>query len=335
MKRVLMFGGLILWCFSGSANEYGYKKITVLTAPIGRNDVSWRGGPSSVKRSVIDGLQKLGIPFNVNPQSITEVGDVVHVLSNIDALRQAIQLKRDGRIKKLLAGPNLMVRSNEVNHLLASPEIDICIVPCDWVKNAYREDEISLKNRIQSWYAGVDTDFWCPPVKKSASNNVLIYCKLNQSGYEQFYQKVEEILRKNQWVPVRICYGSYSSEQFKQLLSKVAFSVFLSRSESQGIAYAESWSMGVPTLCWDPNEPLWIQGKCYWPVASCPYINPNVGASWKNFDELEGLVKSIKDLLPAFSPREWVLQNMSDEVSAQLLLKIVQSEPNAAIPSII
>lgn len=308
-----------------------YQKVTILTAPIGHNSSQY-GGPQSVTRSLIAGLSQLGITFNYNPSRIDDVGDVVMVLADLHALRQAISLKKSGRIKKLLAGPNLVVRANEDGGILADPEVDICIVPSYWVKPSYEDDEPSLKNRIQIWYAGVDTYCWFPArtLQQKITDgvkNVLVYWKTEE---KVFCKKVENILRANGFNPIRLQYGSYNKEYFKQTLSTALFAVFITRSESQGIAFAESWAMDVPTLVWDPQEPLMIRGKLHWPISACPYLNESNGTLWKNGAELTNLIQNISNELSHFSPRSWVIRHMSDEISAQLICNIINQPPNAS-----
>jgi len=187
------------------------------------------GGHSAVTRSVVQGLTKLGTRFNYNPERLKNVAEVVVVLSGIEALKQAIQWKKSGRVKRLLAGPNLVVRSSEYNGLLTSPEIDICLVPSDWVRVAYEEDAPSLRGRIRVWPAGVDSKYWKPKQRRSEARNVLVYWKTER---EEFCDSVERILCSFGWVPIRLAYGRYTKREFKMALSASSFAVFVSRSES-------------------------------------------------------------------------------------------------------
>jgi hypothetical protein len=309
-----------------SQSIVAYEKLTLLTAPIGHHGSQY-GGPLSVTTSLISGLTHLGVIFNHNPLRFEDVGDVVMVLSDVRALGQAIQLKRQGKIKKLLAGPNLVVRANQDGGILASPEIDVCIVPSYWVKPSYEDDEPTLKGRIQIWYAGVDTHYWSPSISfqekmSQGSKEVLVYWKTEG---EAFCRHVERVLREKGFHPIRVRYGSYSKDQFKHYLQRSLFAVFITRSESQGIAFAESWAMDVPTLVWDPQEPLTIMGKVHWPVAACPYINPANGAIWKNAEHLAHILDNINDFSSRFGARASVIESMSDEVSARMLMNIVNN----------
>lgn len=243
--------------------------ISIITHTIGGN-AGWYH--PALTRSLCDGMAKISASFNFNPPTIHELGEVVVVLTDpTGALRQAIQLKRQGVIKKLLAGPNLMVRAIEYGGILSSSEIDLCIVPCEWAKIAYEEDAPLLRGRIQIWFAGVDVNYFKPRKSNALSNNVIVYWKTEGEG---FCQQVENLLIKYGWNPIRIRYGNYKVVKYRTVLEDARFAVFISRSESQGLALAEAWSMDVPTLVWDPEEPLDVNnGKIYWPVSAAPYLN--------------------------------------------------------------
>jgi hypothetical protein len=331
LLSILFLYGSCLYAQQNS-DSFLYQKITVLTAPIGQHSAQY-GGPASVTASLLNGFTRLGVHFNYNPSRIDEVGDVVIVLANAHALGQAIILKQSGHIKKLLAGPNLVVRAIDDGGILASPEIDICIVPSYWVKPSYEDDQPTLKNRIQIWYAGVDTNYWQPTSSlqqkiDAGEKNVLVYWKTEN---EAFCRDVEIALKKHGFHPIRLHYNHYAKEQYKTKLSKCLFSVFITRSESQGIAFAESWAMDVPTLVWDPQQPLVIRGKEHWPVAACPYLTNSTGILWKNITEFNVLLQNIRDHVSNFSPRSWIEKNMTDLVSASNMLKIIQNAPDASL----
>jgi len=304
---------VLLSCFFCQLYPYEVKKVTVLS-----DRVTPRHGPFGVYQSIMSGLRMLEIPFNCNPQD-PQVGDMVVVLSGVDNLRRAIDWKRNGRINGLLGGPNIMNRPNQFNYLLASKEVDVCLVPSQWIKVAYEEDAPALKGRVQSWSAGVDINYWSP----GAMNRdcVLVYWKTE--GIE-LCKKIEELLRKFGYKPVRITYNSYDMSTYKSVLNKSKFAVFISRSESQGIALAEAWSMNVPTLAFDPGQLTYL-GRSYSPVSSCPYLTEDTGKAWKYLQELEMLIQNFDSYAAQFDSRRWVLNHMSYEESTRALLAIIGS----------
>jgi len=276
-------------------------------------------GHPAVTRSLVDGLSKLGIPATYNPPFVSKTFDFCIVPCTPEVVVHAIQLKKRGLIRRLIVGPNISVRSNENNGLLAKPEIDVCVVPSNWVKKAYIEDEPSLKNRLRVWYAGVDESFWKPCNTITSNNKILIYCKTDDL---KLCAKAEQVVQKCGFTPIRIKYGQYNKETYRKILSEVQFSIFLSSSESQGIALAESWSMNVPTLVLRANENQMISGKLFTNVSSAPYLNKSVGDFWDNTKDLISLLTSNKK----YQPRKWILKNMTDEVSAKKLINICHAD---------
>lgn len=114
---------------------------------------------------------------------------------------------------------------------------------------------------------------------------------------------------------------NYSKEEYRKKLNESKFAVFLSIAETQGIALAEAWSMNVPTLVWDPEiEHYYIRGL---KTTASPYLSSKTGMRWKEIGDFKKILENINIYLAEFSPREWVLNNMSDVKSAKRLLEIV------------
>jgi len=212
-----------------------------------------------------------------------------------------------------------MVRSNEHGGILAAPEVDACLVPSDWVATAYVEDLPALTGRMRVWYAGVDETYWSPHGAGAQRTNALIYCK---NADPEIFRTVKSTLESAGWPTVTISYGNYSKEAYRVALEKSRFAVFLSGSESQGIALAEAWAMDVPTLAWQPRE-LVIGGRPYTEFSSSPYLNAKVGVRWTVQEEFESLIARLPELLSKVSPRAWLLENMTDVHAAQKLIYIV------------
>ena len=55
-------------------------------------------------RSVVEGLRSIGADFNFNPRTFGDLARVVYAPAN-EALRQAIELKRQGAVDYVVAGP--------------------------------------------------------------------------------------------------------------------------------------------------------------------------------------------------------------------------------------
>ena len=175
-------------------------------------------GHFSVTHSLVVGLHKINASFNYNPRYPWQLADTVIVLAGARTLRQAIRMKQQGRIKKLFAGPNIVTFSSDYDSLLAVTEVDAAITPCDWVADVYLEDNLSLKNRIFPWPAGVDTHYWRPdPAVKRES--ILIFEKQNK-GPVGPVAPYADYLRSLGWDVNIIEYGNFTHIKYLKILQK-------------------------------------------------------------------------------------------------------------------
>lgn len=281
-------------------------------------------GHFAVTRSLVEGLRKINANANYNPNKLAEIGDTVIVLSGLPALRQAIQLKRRGRIKKLLAGPNILVFPSSHQGIISAPEVDLCITPCEYTNRMYTKDCPALSGRCVAWPAGVDTEYWKPDpgVKRDW---ILIFEKQHTGpiGSVKDYKRWLE----SQGYKVQIIqYGHFSHQQYLQALRQALLMVGFVRSESQGVAWAEAWSTDVPTLIWRNPEDYSYQGKTY-ASSTAPYLTSETGLFFDDLEHFKTVFSQWTAKQNSYQPRCWVMKNMSDEVCAQRLWEIAGLEP--------
>lgn len=279
-------------------------------------------GPSGVLASLRRGLSAVdGLSFTVNRG---KPGGVALVLSDLAALRQAVEWKRSGRIERLLAGPNLVVHPSDAADLMSSPEIDVHLVPSDWVKARYVEILPELEGRIAIWPAGVDAQWWAPSPARRDGRRVVVYVKdPGNTAPPILHEQVNatrELLETHGWELRTVVYGAYDRTRYRDELSQCSFAVVFSSSESQGLSLAESWSMDVPTLVWEYGR--YRHDGATWTSSSAPYLSPMTGAQFANVPELLPLLSPDAEWRRAVRPREWVLENMTDEVSVGNLMQL-------------
>ena len=75
--------------------------------------------------------------------------------------------------------------------------------------------------------------------------------------------------------------------------------------------------MNVPTLVYNLRK-YSASGKTFTINSFCPYLTEKTGIDWRELDELEGWIKSMPLCINEFSPRSWVLENMTDVVALML-----------------
>jgi len=278
-------------------------------------------GHKAVTRSLLRGLRQAKLSFNYNPP-LRLINKNVIVLSGVETLKRAIKLKEQGKIERLLAGPNILVFSDEHDSIISNPAIDYCIVPSDWVGSLYIRDNPQLKERIRVWAAGIDETYWTP-VLQANNNKVLIYRK--DSGFD--FKPLIQCLEKVHFAHTSIAYGDYSEEDYRNILNKTSAAIFVSASESQGIALLEAWAMDVPTFVWDPGSAeirSHMRQERIRNTSAAPYLSPSTGKKWKDIQELYKILEEFKARSYKYTPREWVINNMTDKRMAQALMNIFE-----------
>lgn len=284
-------------------------------------------GHFAVTRSLVEGLQKAGIPSNYNPQKLSELGETVVVLSNLGALRQSIGLKRAGVVRKLLAGPNLVEFPSDARDLLCAEEVDFCITPGPLTCRIYVEDCPELAGRCFPWPAGVDTRYWIPSAEKANGRSILFYDKRSQGRTDAMEPYVALVEAKGYQVSI-LRYGSYLREEYRDRLQRSHLLIGFTAAESQGIAWAEAWAADIPTLMWRKDRHSFdhprSRGRTF-ATSPAPHLTEATGRFFSNRDEFSRVFADWESGCLKFAPREWVLGNMSDEVCARRLYRLASS----------
>ncbi len=272
-------------------------------------------GPSAVQRSVRAGLTRLGIRFNENPLP-EESARIVYVPGGPDSLGRAIRWRREGLVDRILAGPNIVDDPDRADRILQASEVDVAIVASDWVRQFFAAVAPRLAPKLRVCPTGVDIDVWRP--SRGHRRVGLVYLK-NSDTHDP--TAIMDALAEVGLAPAMVRYGRYSAGEYRAVLDQARLAVFLSASETQGIALAEAWAMDVPTLVWNPRRPV-----PDWAVtvqsSSCPLLTPATGAEWVTLDELRALLARHDHAAETFGPREWTVENLSDLVCARRLLSI-------------
>ena len=319
------------WCLSGAGvrRQLGAAFSAVVRArggQLGR-------GPEAVAASLTRGLRTLERRYTLNARRLEEFQGSVGVLSDLDALGKAIAWKRASHCRRLIAGPNLVVLPSDAPALLTAPEVDLCLVPSNWVKRLYEEDAPDLRGRIAVWPAGVDTGRFSPGPKRPGQRRALVYLK--QLAGQPSVSPSElaagtAALRRWGFVVTELRYGKYTPDDYREALRQTDVLVFFSPSESQCLALVEAWSTDVPSLVWACGR-LNYRGRTY-RSSSAPYLSSSTGAEFADVEALERMLERWDELRPTFMPRDWVVEHMSDEIAARAYWELAHPycDPGAA-----
>jgi hypothetical protein len=148
---------------------------------------------------------------------------------------------------------------------------------------------------------------------------VLIFDKQNKGAVAPVSDCLAVLRQRNYSVSV-VEYGRYTHEEFLSGLRRASLMVGFSASESQGTAWAEAWSVDVPTLLWFQDHNTY-RGRTF-ASSTAPYLCDRTGLFFASVPEFEKALARWESARETFQPRRWALDNMSDEVCARRLCQL-------------
>jgi hypothetical protein len=210
------------------------------------------------------------------------------------------------------------------------------LVPGAWMKEMWKP---FWNDSVAVWPVGIDTARWVAAEPARKSTDVLLYDKImwDRDRLEPILiEPIRQVLRESGRSFREIRYGQYVEEQFRLALSECRSMIFLCEHETQGIAYQQALSCNVPILAWDHGgywqDPSYFPHKVkFQPVSSVPYWDQRCGRTFAAIDELENAWPAFWDECRSggFSPRDYILENLTLEKCASAYLHHVRSLSDA------
>jgi len=282
-----------------------------------KNLLFYYGGPEAVLESLIRGFDKLKIDYQLNPKA-SEIRDnsTVSVLSDVKTLRWAIAAKKEGKVKKIIAGPTIAMPL-DANRIIFDNTIDIFIVPSSWVKEFCDFFCPGFRKKIRVWAAGVENP---QNFQEKPRKGCLVYKK---NVDKELFDFIIWYLKSNNIDYKLIKWGRYKKENYFEILNKVKFMIYLSESESQGLALHEAWMHNVPTLVWNGGH---LKTKVYeWTGSTpAPYLTEQCGMFFKNEKDFSNKLSIFLANLNNFCPRDYSLKNFTNEICVSKYLNIIK-----------
>lgn len=291
------------------------------------------GGQTKVFRNLVAGLDKLGYPYVVNRR--LDACDLVWIHDDVRALPLIANLPPN---IKVVVGPNLYVMPRDI-----PAEIDLSravyLHPSEWVLDLWKINGFS-GCPLRAWPVGIDTDAFTTSVAAERSL-VMVYHKHRR---ESELELVHAALDARKIASVTIRYGSYSQADYRSALSRSRYVIWHGCQESQGIALQEAMACGVPILIWDVRELgefsagvagryKFTQIEGSFPVTSAPYFDARSGIRATDLDEVTSGIEKMESTWRQFSPRDFILENLTLEKQADALLRIFEETwPGSSTP---
>jgi hypothetical protein len=285
------------------------------------------GGQTRVFLNLCAGLDKIGIPYRIN--------DYTYARKNPDQLvcivgKSFVLDKIDWR-NPILLGAAFNTHPVDDLDLPSRLPIKKILVPGPWVKEMCAPYWGAI---VEAWPVGIDTDSWLPSTLEDKTIDVLLYDKVrwDHDQYESsLIEQIRIVLKKQGRSFREIRYGNYREEEFQACLSECRAMIFLCEHESQGIAYQQALSCGVPIMAWDRGGP-WKDPEffphrfVFEPVTSVPYWDDRCGVRFENFSEFEAQWGKFWNDATAgrFCARAFVLEHLTLEKCALDYVRIAQ-----------
>jgi glycosyltransferase involved in cell wall biosynthesis len=112
-----------------------------------------------------------------------------------------------------------------------------------------------------------------------------------------------------------IRYGSYKPEDYMAALDRCRSLLFLCEHETQGLAYQQAMSCGLPVLAWDPGA--WLDpwrfryGETHVPATSVPFFDERCGVRFTGVPDFTSSLNRHLDNFSSLAPRNYVLEHLS------------------------
>lgn len=291
------------------------------------------GGVGMIVLSLMKGFDKIGVPYRLNdykyikanPKQIACIIGKPHILFD------------QKWTNPIILGAGVYSHPIERPALFQEfPNVKRFLVPGEWMRKMC---EPFYGNKVLAWPAGIDTNEW-QPYATDKLFDFLIYDKIRWEHEKYQQDLIDPILQKLNEHGLsyhHIKYGSYTGEELKHKLSISKAVIFLCEHETQGQAYQQILSTNTPILAWDRGgywqDPHYYPAKVkYQPVSSVPYWDERCGAKFTGANDFENNLSAFKSKLDTYSPREYILENLSLEVCAHKYMDIyneVLSELNS------
>jgi hypothetical protein len=229
--------------------------------------------------------------------------------------------------KKFIFGPHFSVFPD--NRLLSINNINnnsVYIQPSIWVCELWKNYGAENIVPIKDFPFSVEVEKFCPSqIQNSQKNEVFIYFK---SRNPKELEYVKQFLNyKNVTYKIFDYIKKYNEEDYLKCLHNAKYGIIIGRHESQGFAIEEALSCNVPLLIWEVKYMSQEYGYNYpdIPATIIPYWDDRCGEYFYNKEELETTYNKFITKLETYSPREYIIENLSPQKCGQRFIELVAS----------
>jgi hypothetical protein len=204
------------------------------------------------------------------------------------------------------------------------------LVPGPWLRDMSAQHWGAM---VEAWPVGIDTEHWRPAHVGQKPIDILLYDKIrwqHDACESNLIGPIRAHLTKCEHTVVEIRYGDYKQQDFRAALGRCKAMIFLCEHETQGLAYQQALSCGVPIMAWDRGgywqDPYYFPHRIkFGPVTSVPYWDERCGRRFADAAEFEAAWAPFWTAVQSnqFQPRQYILENLTLEKCARDYLDIV------------
>uniref|UniRef100_A0A6C0KQ16 Glycosyltransferase n=1 Tax=viral metagenome TaxID=1070528 RepID=A0A6C0KQ16_9ZZZZ len=211
-----------------------------------------------------------------------------------------------------------------------------CVYNClsDWVKRVNEEFVSTLNMPLVTFPFGVDTNAFCPYTHPNYNRTFDCAVYIKRRSTKLIDHAIEVLKSKNLTYHI-FKYGSYQEEDYKHGVRMSTFMLVLDAHESQGFALEEAMSCNTPLLVVDAttmydetNDGVHATYEEHRPkrllATSVPYWSDECGIKITDPTQLSSAIDQMMSSHSNFTPREYVLRTLSDEVCMKRILDYFQ-----------
>ena len=179
----------------------------------------------------------------------------------------------------------------------------------------------------------VDIEKFHPLQKKK---RFFIYIKLVDSSMidaiHHMIAQYSELLQEYEYKIFK--YGSYQENDYLDYIQSAQFGIWVGRHESQGFALEEALSCDCPLFvyditsmkdeCLDNGTYPWANYPGDLPATAASYFDETCGMICREKGELHNMFLSFFQVLPRFTPRQFVLENLTSKQFMERLDEIIK-----------
>ena len=301
-----------------------------LIRPLVRRIIRGKPRPGGIDRVLINlclGLRRLAVSYEINlPFGRLRSDDRIGMIG-----RGRQVLEGYDRPNPIVAGVALTTHPSEWPTLCEDYPIAAYLQHSEWATDVYRP---YYGDRCHIWPVGIDTDSWRPSQGVDKEFDFLIYDKIQwnrETIAASMLAAIRRELRARHLTWLEIRYGDYGERDYRRALRACRAMIFLCEHESQGLAYQECLSSGVPILAWDqgwcldPNRFAWRQPHI--PATSVPYFDDRCGLRFRRIEEFRDRLMEFIELERSggFCPRDYICENLTLEKCARHYVDIANS----------